>query len=355
MDKVIIAMSGGVDSAVAALLLKQSGYSLTGVTMRLWNGEKAPDGIGCPPDENASEAKKTADALGFSHLTVGLGERFYKDVIEKFISEYKMGRTPNPCVECNKNLKFGALIDLADRLSIPLLSTGHYARIEKRSSGEYSLLKAADPQKDQSYFLWCIKKENLSRILFPLGSYTKPEIREIAAKHGLPCASRSDSQDVCFIPDGDYVSFIEKHSDRDASFERGSFVDSDGKLLGKHDGLIRYTIGQRKGLGIALGRPIFVGSKDIANNTVMLCSDRELYKDHLTASSLNLLIDDTLEKPLRVEAKIRYRHTAAPATAIRTGEDSLSLRFDEPQRAIAPGQSLVLYDGDRVIGGGIID
>lgn len=355
MKKILMAMSGGVDSAVAALLLKQSGYDLTGITMRLWNDGKAPSGMDCEPDENAKEAKKIANALGFSHLTVGLGEKFYSDVVERFISEYKAGRTPNPCVECNKSLKFGALFDLADSLSIPLLSTGHYARIEKNASGEYSLLKAKDERKDQSYFLWCIKKERLSRILFPLGDYTKPEIREIAALNRLPCASRSDSQDVCFIPDGDYVSFIRSQHNSNEGFECGNFVDINGNILGRHDGIIRYTVGQRKGLGIALGRPIFVGGKSVADNTVTLCSDRELYKKELTATGINLLVDDTLESLTRVEAKIRYRHAAAPATVIRTGEDRLSLVFDEPQRAIAAGQSLVLYDGERVIGGAIIE
>jgi tRNA-specific 2-thiouridylase len=240
-------------------------------------------------------------------------------------------------------------------MGIPYLATGHYARILKDENGEYGLYRALDANKDQSYFLWSIKRERLPYILFPLGTYTKPEIRELASARGFNNASRSDSQDICFIPDGDYVSFIEKHAGRDKSFEAGNFIDPDGNILGRHDGIVRYTIGQRKGLGIALGRPIFVGDKNPASNTVTLCSDRELYKSELRASRINILTDETFEEPTRVEAKIRYRHAPAAATVVRSGDDELTLRFDEPQRAIARGQSLVLYRGDRVIGGGIID
>ena len=356
MKKTLVAMSGGVDSAVASLLLKQDGYDVVGITMRLWSeNETIPDSDTCRPDENSLEAKHTADLLGFAHVTVALGESFRKQVVDRFIEDYKSGKTPNPCVECNRTLKFGALFDAADKMDIPYLATGHYAKVVREVDGSYSLRKAADAQKDQSYFLWSIGRERLPFVLFPLGNYSKPEIREIAKAHGFNSASRSDSQDICFIPDGDYVSFIERYSADRKGFDKGHFIDLGGNVLGEHNGIVRYTVGQRKGLGIALGRPMFIANKSILDNTVTLCSDRELYQKELSASRINLLVDDTLEHPVRLEAKIRYRHTPAPATVVRTGEDKLMVVFDEPQRAIAAGQSLVLYDGDRVIGGGIIE
>ena len=352
--KVLVAMSGGVDSAVAALLIKQKGYGLGGITMIVWNDGKMLSDSNAPiPDINCADAKAIAEQLNIPHHTVAYGDSFRSQVIESFIESYKNGQTPNPCVTCNKHIKFGKLYQSAVALGYDTLATGHYARIEKNADGTYLLKKAIDASKDQSYFLWAIDRSILSNVLFPLGEYSKTEIREIAAKNNFANAHRSDSQDICFIADGDYASFIKRNCD--CAFPEGSFVDLQGKVIGTHSGIINYTVGQRKGLGVAFGKPMFVGSKDSERNTVTLCTDAELYTDTLIADSINLLVDDTLETPTRLQAKIRYRHTPATATILRIAENKLTVKFDEPQRAIAPGQSLVLYDGDTVVGGGIIE
>ena len=351
--KAYVAMSGGVDSAVAAYLTLSEGFDAEGVTMRLWSeGERFGDSDSPEPDQNCRDAAAVAELLGIPHRSVAYGESFRASVLDRFIDDYAKGRTPNPCVECNRCLKFGKLFELVDSLGGGLLVTGHYARIEQSEDGAFLLKKARDAAKDQSYFLWGIRREHLSRIRFPLGDYTKPEIRAIARDRGLPSASRSDSQDICFVPDGDYVRFISENSD--LTFPKGNFISPDGRVLGEHQGLIRYTVGQRKGLGIALGAPAFVSCKDPASNTVTLCSDAELFTSELTASWANILTPDGL-LPSRVEAKIRYRHTPAPATVTPMDGNRFRVVFDTPQRAIAPGQSVVLYNGDTVLGGGIID
>ena len=352
--KALVAMSGGVDSAVCAFLIGQRGLDATGITMRLWSqSEQLCDHDAPSDDDNCRDARDASYRLGIPHKTVSYGDTFRKNVVDRFISDYACGLTPNPCVECNRCLKFGKLMELADAEGFDYLATGHYARIEALEDGRFVLKKAKDLTKDQSYFLWSIPKEYLPRILFPLGNYTKPEIREIAAREALPAAHRSDSQDICFIPDGDYVSFIEEQGN--LTFPEGDFISPDGKILGRHGGVIRYTVGQRKGLGIALGYPAFVREVNPTDNTVTLCSDEELYEDTLTATSLNILTDEDFSEPRRLEAKIRYRHAPAPATVTRIGADRLLVRFDVPQRAITPGQSLVLYDGDVVVGGGMIE
>ena len=353
-NKILVAMSGGVDSAVAALIMRERGYEIGGITMTVWSEDaELDDGEVRTPDQNCIDARDVANTLSIPHYTVSLGKTFKERVIERFISDYKNGYTPNPCVECNKHVKFGKLFDSVKELGYDGIATGHYARIVKEDNGGFLLKRAVDTKKDQSYFLWSIRKDLLPHIHFPLGELTKPEVRELAQKNGFSNAHRSDSQDICFIADGDYAAFIKKHSD--CKFTVGDFTDVDGNVIGKHSGLINYTIGQRKGLGVAFGKPMFVGGKDIRNNTVMLCTDEQLYSTVLTATDVNILTDETFSSPARLMAKIRYRHEPAIATVSKLDDGKLRVEFDLPQRAIAPGQSVVLYDGDTVVGGGIIE
>ena len=346
-------MSGGVDSAVTALLCIEAGYDAAGCTMRLWRPDPAQvGGRVCGSDKDVQDARAVCDHLGIAHTVLDFGARFEETVIRDFIDEYQSCRTPNPCTVCNRCLKFGALLDAAAEMGFDKIATGHYARTLQAANGRYLLKKAADPAKDQTYFLWQLTQEQLAHTLFPLGGMTKAEARAIAGQHGFVNAHKSDSQDICFVPDGDYAAFITQKTG--ASYPSGNFVDEDGKVLGQHAGIIRYTVGQRKGLGIALGEPMYVKSKNAADNTVTLCKNEALFTTQLDADRINLIATASLDAPIRAKVKIRYAHTPADATVTQTGADSLHVVFDAPQRAIAPGQSVVIYDGDTVIGGGII-
>ena len=347
--KTIAAMSGGVDSSVAAYLLQQQGHSVTGVTLRLINSSGAPEAA-CGAAAEARDAKAVCERLGIEHFTIDFTDAFSRNVIDRFCGDYLNGLTPNPCVECNKYIKFEKMLECVSSMNCGAFATGHYARIEKTGSGRYLLKKAADLSKDQSYFLYSLSQEQLSKVLFPLGALTKAEVRATAEACGLINARKKDSQDICFIPNGDHAGFIRQY--KKLAPDPGNFIDKDGNVLGSHEGAYMFTVGQRKGLGIALGRPAYVLSVDTAANTVTLGENEDLFKRRLEAGEINLIAADRIDSPVRVSAKIRYSHKTASATAVQTDDDKLVVEFDEPQRAVTPGQSVVLYDGDTVIGGG---
>ncbi len=366
-EHIFAAMSGGVDSSVVAHLLLREGHRVTGATMKLYRPGMRVDAYGtfthdstaggevlpCGSDADVRDARAVCDSLGIEHRVYDMGEDFCRAVIGDFVREYEAGATPNPCIVCNKHLKFGALLRAALGDGADAMATGHYARIEyDAASGRYQLLRAADRDKDQSYVLWQLSQDVLSRVRLPLGGYRKGEIRAMAEELGLTTAHKSDSQDICFVPDGDYAAFLTGYTGRAPI--PGDYVDETGRVLGRHKGIIHYTVGQRKGLGIALGAPMFVRSKDAATRQVVLTGNDRLFERRVAVRSLNLIALGRLDAPMRCEVQIRYRHKAAPATLIPLGDDTLLIEFDEPQRAPADGQSAVFYDGDTVIGGGII-
>lgn len=362
----LVGMSGGVDSSVAAYLVREAGYDVTGATMRLFDN----DTIGitdktCCSLSSIEDACAVANRLGIGYVVYDMRPDFRREVIDRFVSSYEGGATPNPCVACNKYLKFDRLYELSardlledgaecDDADFPPLSiaTGHYAVIERSPSGRYMLRKGADVSKDQSYFLYDLTQEQLSRTLFPLGGMTKPEVREIAESLGLVTAKKRESQDICFVPGGDYASFICNYTGHE--YPPGDFVSTDGTVMGKHKGIINYTIGQRKGLGLALKKPAYVLGIDTGANRVILGDNEELFTRELTADQFNWVSAAPPQGDLRASARIRYRHHEAPAVISPLSEDSVRIIFDEPQRAITRGQSVVVYDGDYVIGGGII-
>lgn len=346
MEKVMIAMSGGVDSSVTAYLMQLAGFTCIGATMHLCDGLT-------PPSTGVEDAKSVADRLGLPFYEFDHAALFREKVVEEFIRCYEQGGTPNPCLYCNRHLKFDALLQEARKLDCDYIVTGHYARIEQDpKTGRYLLKKAVDLQKDQSYFLSCLTQQQLARTKFPLGSMTKEQVRQIAQEQGFVNAKKRDSQDICFIPDGDYRSFMERYTGK--HYPAGAYLDLDGNVVGKHTGAVGYTIGQRKGLGIALGEPVYVCRKDMNANTVTVGPDAALYSSVLQASDWNWIAIADLTEPLRCKARVRYRHTEQPATVYPEENGIARVEFDEPQRAITPGQTIVLYDGDTVIGGGTI-
>ena len=345
----LVAMSGGVDSSVAALLAISQGCRCLGATMRLFPNEACPRSA----RGDAEDAAAAARLLGISHQVLDLAAEFRLRVIDRFIRTYEAGGTPNPCVDCNRWLKFGALLNAARERGLERVVTGHYARVERDGrSGRYLLKKAADGARDQSYALYSLTQDQLARALFPLGGMTKAQVRDLARDHGLANADKRDSQDICFVPDGDYAGFIEGYTGR--AHPPGDFVDASGRVLGRHRGLIRYTIGQRRGLGGVGGGRLYVSGIDPAANRVILSGEEALFFRTVWAEDVNLIAVPDIETPLRVGVKLRYRQEEAPATVTRTGEDRLRIDFDEPQRAPAAGQAAVLYDGDVVVGGGTI-
>lgn len=340
MKKVLIGMSGGVDSSLAASLILESGADAVGATLSLFKSDGA----------DISDAARVCGELGIKHSILSFHDDFKKFVTDVFISEYLNGRTPNPCVVCNRYIKFGKMLEAAEKLGCDGLATGHYAAVEKQG-GRYLLKRAADEKKDQSYMLYTLNQHQLSRAVFPLGGLTKAEVRHLAEQRGISVSHKKDSQDICFVPDGDYVGFIERTLGKKAA--AGDFCDRNGNVLGRHSGIIRYTEGQRKGLGIALGKPMFVLEKKAETNRVILGSEDALFYRRVEVRDINYIPFDSLSSDMRVKAKLRYRHTAQSAVLHPT-ENGAVLEFDLPQRAPTCGQSAVFYDGDIVIGGGII-
>ena len=365
--KIAVAMSGGVDSSAAAAILKAQGHELVGFTMQLWdqrrginvdeNGDPLPSR--CCSLDDVYDARRVAEELDFPFYVLNLEREFERDVVQPFVTSYLNGETPIPCVSCNSRLKFASLDRLALSLGCEKVATGHYARVVfEPSSNQYRLLRGLNEQKDQSYFLWELTQSQLSRALFPLGEMSKPEARDAAREHGLAVADKKESQEICFVPDGDYAGFIDRYLEAEHATDRlpgtGQIVDTTGRVVGRHHGVHRYTIGQRRGIGIADERPLYVISLDATTNRVTVGSQEELLSSEFFAAGVNWISSIEPVEPLRAEVRVRYRHNAAPATITPLANQRARIVFDEPQRAITPGQATVFYRGDEVLGGGWI-
>jgi tRNA-specific 2-thiouridylase len=363
---IAVAMSGGVDSSTVAALLRAEGHNLVGLTMQLWNQRRLAGKDGMPETvtgrccslDDVYDARRVAETIGIPYYVVNHEERFEKEVVRPFVKEYLSGRTPIPCSLCNNHLKFDQLLTVAQQIGADKVATGHYARVELDDSrNRWLLMRPVDLAKDQTYFLFGLTQEQLSRTLFPLGGMTKPEVRALARKHGLVIAEKPDSQEICFVPGGDYKAFIDAYLSEQGEAlpdTAGELVTSAGKVVGEHAGIHNFTVGQRKGLGVATGSPLYVIQIKGNQHQVVVGRDQELYSRTLRTRRNNLISIDRITAPLRVLVKIRHRHAGAMATIEAANNDEILVRFDEPQRAITPGQAAVFYDGDVVVGGGWI-
>lgn len=354
MKRVMVGMSGGVDSSVTALLLKQQGYEVVGVTFRLFsesdlklNGESR-----CCSLDDVNDARFVCDAIGIPHYVFNMKELFRQTVVEDFVKKYTLGMTPNPCIACNRYIKFDAFLQKAKSMDFDYIATGHYSRIEKDEKGVYSLKRSANLQKDQSYVLYNMTQDILAHTLMPLGAYTKDEVRKIAEENNLVVSKKPDSQDICFVPDGDYSRFIENYTGKKPV--KGDFIDVNGKVLGTHCGIQNYTIGQRKGLGISLGKPAFVVDIKPDTNQVVLGDENCIFTTELTADDVNIISGEPLTKPFECLAKIRYAHKEEKATVAPAENGRVRVTFEKPQRAVTKGQAVVFYNADTVLGGGTI-
>jgi tRNA-specific 2-thiouridylase len=366
--KIAVAMSGGVDSSAAAAILKAEGHELVGFTMQLWNQRRGltvdeqgePMASRCCSLDDVYDARRVAEELGFPFYVLNLERDFERDVVRPFVTSYLSGETPIPCVSCNSRLKFASLDRLAASLGCDKVATGHYARVLfDAEAGRYRLLRGRNLQKDQSYFLWELTQEQLSRSMFPLGEMSKPEVREVARRRELPVAEKAESQEICFVPDGDYAGFIDRYMEAEGAEGQlpgaGEIVNAEGHRLGTHQGIHRYTVGQRRGLGLASERPLYVISIDAARNRVVVGQQEELLSREFIAAGVNWISMDSPVEPVRAEVRVRYRHQPAPALVSPLAQEGRArITFDEPQRAITPGQATVFYRDDEVIGGGWI-
>jgi len=354
-EKVIIGMSGGVDSSVAAWLLKEQGYEVIGVTMQIWQDEEEEvleENGGCCGLSAVEDARRTAQLLEIPHYVMNFKADFKRFVIDYFVSEYLEGRTPNPCIACNRYVKWEALLNRSLEIGADYIATGHYARIRQLENGRFCLTRSVTAAKDQTYALYNLTQEQLSHTLMPVGSYSKEEIRRMADQIGLSVADKPDSQEICFVPDQDYAGFIERTTG--APSQTGNFVQADGTILGQHKGIIHYTIGQRRGLGLPMGRRVVVTEIRPETNEVVIGEQEDVWTDHLLADRLNWMSVPDLTEERSASAKIRYNHTGTPCTLQKTASDQVRVQFHEPVRAVTPGQAVVFYDGDCVLGGGTI-